>query len=98
MVVAKRCVGVDMSDAIEYKGKSLPVGQQRIAVMPTSQIYPIIEAQPEWTDSLVWAPNSVTRVQHANDYRQQEEIVAEAGSLRLVRHIANNGKRYRQGV
>ncbi len=74
---------------------SLPIGQQRIAVLPSSTDYRRADANFESYDSLIGEPNGETvRIRH--DYRQ--EIIAEAGGLRLVRLRVNNGKRYRQGV
>lgn len=76
------------------KLSELPIGQQRIAVLHPADEYPILNVQPEWTDSLVWTPGyGVMRMEH--DYRQSE-TVAEAGPFRLVR--PTRAKRYRQGV
>ncbi|HIG97064.1 MAG TPA: hypothetical protein HA230_01840 [Candidatus Aenigmarchaeota archaeon] len=73
---------------------ALPIGQQRIAVMPVGDVYPSqVAAEAGWTDSLVLESGAAApvRIRHG-----AYEIVAESGPVRLVRDTPL--RRYRQGV
>lgn len=78
-----------MSDADRFE---LPIGQQRIAVVPAQySIGHYSDVPIEWTDSIFSDGKTTQRVRHYD-----RETVAEPGPFQLVR--LRHPNRYRQGV